>query len=360
MTTRTPTPANRLGLDYAAEATRFDSFGGRIIDVHTHINGARASEIYARAARQYGIGKTYSMSRYEEIDNVRAALGDTVRFIAVPDFWDKDNRRHAFGAGFLERIRQWHAEGSRIVKFWVAPRSRDYGKEAGDPGLMLLDRPERIEAMELATSLGMMFMVHVADPNTWFSTKYTDASFYGTKASQYEPLEVVLDRFTQPWIAAHMGGWPEDLDFLTGLLERHDNLHLDSSATKWMVRELSAQPREELLAFLQRFRGRILFGSDIVTTDEHLDADDENEMQAKASSEEEAYDLYASRYWALRTMFDTDYEGESPIADPDLAMVDPARDPMDAPPLVGKSLPTDVLRDLYFEAAEALLGVHAP
>ncbi|MHC4590503.1 MAG: hypothetical protein ACYTAQ_14535 [Planctomycetota bacterium] len=40
-----------------------------------------------------------------------------------------------------------------------------------------------------------------------------------------------------------------------------------------------------------------------------------------ASSPQEAFDLYASRYWALRTLFETDHVGPSPIADPDLALV---------------------------------------
>jgi hypothetical protein len=70
-----------------------------------------------------------------------------------------------------------------------------------------------------------------------------------------------------------------------------------------------------------------------------------------ASSPEEAFDLYASRYWALRTMFETGYLGESNIADPDLAMVDPARhDAMSAPTLRGLALPAPALRTLYHDA----------
>ena len=122
---------------------------------------------------------------------------------------------------------------------------------------MLLDAPHRIDAMETGAGLGMYFMAHIADPDTWFKTKYADSSFYGTKLDQYEPFERMLDRFTQPWIAAHMGGWPEDLEFLTGLLERHDNLYLDTSATKWIVREISKHPRTQVIDFLTRFRGRI-------------------------------------------------------------------------------------------------------
>jgi len=362
MTSTPPTrnatsPANRLGLDYAAEARRLPAPPVPIIDVHSHVNGGAAVSIYRRAAELYGITLTYTMTKLEDVDVVREGLDGRARFIAVPDYWATDDRKWHMGPGYVERIAAYHAHGSRIAKFWAAPRGIDYAIEMGEPDFMRLDAPHRIDAMQAARDLGMIFMTHVADPDTWFRARYTDASVYGTKAQQYEPFEMLLERFDQPWIAAHMGGWPEDLDFLTGLLDRHPNLWLDTSATKWMVRELSLHTRDDLLAFLTRFRGRIMFGSDIVTADEHLDAATEgNENNAKAATADEAFDLYAGRYWALRTMFETDYKGESPIADPDLAMVDPNRfSDLDAPPLTGKSLPPDILRSLYHDAAHDLL-----
>ena len=353
----TATPANRLGLDYEAEASRMPPPPAPIIDVHTHVNGLAAAKIYRRAAELYGVGLTYSMTRLEELEAVREILGGRVRFIAVPDYWAGKDREHHVGRGYVDRIAKYHALGARIAKFWAAPRARDYAEEMGKPDFLRLDAPHRIEAMEAARDLGMIFMTHVADPDTWFSARYADASRYGTKAQQYEPLEELLDRFTQPWIAAHLGGWPENLEFLTGLLERHDNLWLDTSAAKWMIRELGRHTRSDVLGFLRRFAGRILFGSDIVSADEHLaSGEGKRETDAKAASAEEAFDLYASRYWALRTMFETDHRGESPIADPDLAMCDPDRyTEMDAPALRGHALPADVLRSVYQDAAHALL-----
>lgn len=358
-TSRAPrSRANRLCLDYVAEAERLGPPPAPIIDVHSHINGAAAAAIYAGVAERYGIALTYSMTQLTEAHAVRDVLGERVRFIAVPNYFDEP-RRHHLGRGFIEAIEAFHGLGARVAKFWAAPRATDYAIELGDPDFMRLDAPHRIDAMQAAHDLGMYFMTHVADPDTWFSTRYTDASRYGTKRQQYEPLEALLERFDQPWIAAHMGGWPEDLEFLTGLLERHDNLYLDTSATKWMVRALSRQPRSALHRLLDRFRGRVLFGSDIVTSDDHLrptPEDDDAGAPPPASSPDEAADLYASRYWALRTLFETRYVGQSPIADPDLAMVDPQRwGPDDAPALVGKALPADLLASVYHDAAAALL-----
>jgi hypothetical protein len=155
-----------------------------------------------------------------------------------------------------------------------------------------------------------------------------------------------------------MGGWPEDLDFLSGLLTRYPHLYLDASATKWMVRELSKYSASEIEDFLTRWSGRIMFGSDVISSDDHLQhtAQADNEMAKKASSPDEAFDLYASRYWALRKLWETGYDGESPIADPDLHLVDPEKHTeLDAPRLRGKSLEPEVVKMLYHDAAHDLL-----
>jgi len=348
--------SNRFGWDYQALSATFPFRFPRIVDIHSHIVGGKAAEIYQRVARQYGITMTFSMTPLPYVDPVKKVLGDSVHFIAVPEWHDPDPER-AFGPRFIQTMEKFYELGSRVVKFWSAPRGIDIGYRANNPALLKIDAPHRIESMKRATELGMIMMAHVGDPDTWFATRYTDSLRYGTKREQYVGFERALDQFPTPWIAAHMGGWPEDLNFLDGMLERHPNLYLDSSATKWMVRELSKHSREELLGFMTRWKGRVLFGSDIVTNDDHLIPETTgNEMADKAGSAEQAYDLYASRYWALRTMFETDFSGESPIADPDLALVNPARySPLDAPRLEGKSFPEELLHVFYYQAVETLM-----
>lgn len=350
-------PSNRLGLDYAAESARFPKLGYGIIDVHAHVNGLEASTLWAPIAKAYGVERTFSMSRVEDIPSLRERHGDILEFIAFPDFMHAD-RREGHGDGYLRRIERYREHGVRMVKFWNAPRITELAAEAGDPLLFDLGSPARLEQMKLAERLGMMCMVHVADPDTWFATRYRDAARYGAKLDHYVPLRRALDRFAMPWIAAHMGGFPEDLAFLDALLEAHPNLHLDTSATKWMVRELGRHPRDEIVSFLTKWRGRILFGTDTVTTDDHLRAGDKaSEMAKKATSRESALDLYASRYWALRMMWEGEGACASPISDPDLNMVAPDRHtPLDAPPLRGLALPADLLRTLYRDAAVKLFA----
>lgn len=354
------TPANRLGLDYRAEAQKLGEPVVPIIDAHAHINGNHAARVYKEVCDLYGIERVYSQTQLAQAQGVKEVLGDRVRFVAIPEYMHKD-RAWAFTEGFLENLEKWYAMGARMVKFWGAPRLREYADSIGLPveEIVPFDSPWRMKIAHRAKELGMSLMVHVADPDTWFATKYADASIYGTKKEQYESLHRLLEKTGMNCLGSHMGGYPEDLGFLSELLDRHPGLILDTSATKWMIRELSKQPTGELVSFLNKYEGRIVFGSDIVTHDEHLattDPDNPSFGNQLASSQHEAFELYASRYWALRTMLETGYRGESNIADPDLEMCDPARfGPLDAPPLHGHALDKSMLWALYRGACEGTL-----
>ncbi|MBX3357993.1 MAG: amidohydrolase family protein [Phycisphaeraceae bacterium] len=351
--------ANRLGLDYRIEASRLGLPVTPIIDIHAHLAGAKAPAIHLEAARLFGVRRIYSMTQRPGAAVVRDALGDAVRFIAFPSWADPDKNR-AHRAGYVQEIELFRRDlGSRILKIWASPRLREVVPDLaqstwGATDLAEVDSAWRVKACEVGERLGMMFMIHVADPDTWFASRYSDARRFGTKRQQYEGFERMLDRFSNPWIAAHMGGWPEDLEFLGGMLARHPNLYLDTSATKWIVRELGRHPRAQTAEFFAKWTGRILFGSDIVSTDDHLQPAKAttSPMADLASSAEEAFDLYASRYLALRTMFETTFDGDSPIADPDLMMMDPDRfNAMSAPRLVGLGLAPTLLQTLYSGAA---------
>lgn len=352
-----PNPNNRQGLDFRLEAERLGAPPCPIIDVHAHVSGSHAARIYAEVAGNFGVQRVHSMTQLEDVPHVKEVLGDRVQFTAVPN-WNDPDRRWAHGVDFLARIERFHELGSRMVKLFAAPRLKDVEIELGEPGLFQLDSPMRREIANLAEQLGMMIMTHVADPDTWFRVKYVDAELYGTKREQYVPLERMLESYDVPWIAAHMGGSPEDLTFLDELLERHVNLHLDTSACKWMLRELGSQGTDDVRGFLDKWRGRVLFGSDIVTSDAHLQvSSNENETEAKSSGAVQAFDLYSSRYWSLRKMFEGEGSFESPIVDPDLHMVDPtAHAPTDSPKVRCHAIDPEILMDLYHDAAANLLG----
>lgn len=326
--------ANRLGLDYRVEASRlfYDAAANPIIDCHTHIRDLEAARLFFEVADWFGIGKVWSMTQLEEIDAIREVYGPRIDFIAVPNYFS-DDWEHVMGADFLRRIEGFAARGVRVCKFWAAPRGLDRHPH------MRLDAGPKREAMKLARQLGMTLMVHVADPDTWFAHKYTDAQKYGSKRQQYERLAAAIEAFPDAvWWAAHMAGSPEDLDFLQKLLDRYPQLVVDTSAAKWMVRELSRHP-ERFADFCRRNVGRVMFGTDIVADVAAMSAD-----------------LFASRFWALRTLLETDYDGPSPIVDPDLAMVDPSLPPDATAHLRGAGLDAATLRAIYHDTAAKLLS----
>jgi len=342
--------ANRLGLDYAAEAASF-SYPGPIIDIHTHISSPASAAVYLDVAARFGVVRTWTMTGLEKARRVRGFAGDRIEFICVPDYAKRDEPG-TFTTQWLRDIEAFRAElGSRIIKFWAAPRGLDL---AGGPDSPLrLDSPIRLEGMKLAYDLGYrVFMTHVGDPDTWFATTYADATKYGTKSDQFVALERLMDQYDDvTWIGAHMSGNPEDLDFVQGLLDRHPNYLVDTSATKWMVRELSKHP-QRFAEFCRANPGRVLFGTDIVANDENVarqPGDDEHKP--------DGFDLYASRYWALRTLLETGYDGPSPIVDPDLQLIDPSTDPKSTATLRGCGLSGGLLGDIYYHNAAKLLGL---
>lgn len=357
--TRPITDANRLGLDYALEATSF-GYDGPIIDIHTHISSPRAAELFLDVADAYGIERCWTMTGSGNVqpilDSLPTEREGRIQFICVPDF-TKREEPNTFTTGWLKDIEDFYALGSRIIKYWAGPRGLDF--EPGPESPMRLGSPIRRRGMQLAYDLGYrVFMTHVADPDTWFQTAYADASKYGTKLDQYKPLEELLDQYHDvTWIGAHMGGYPEDLDWLHDFLQRHPNYILDCSATKWQVRELSRDP-QRFAQFVEANPGRILFGSDIVAWPTNTDPpqQDADNPDIPVDQPDHGFDLYASRYWALRTMLETDYAGPSPIVDPDLHKVDPSVDPKATARLCGASLNAAQLKDIYHDAAAAVLS----
>ena len=325
--------ANRLGLDYRHEAAMLP-WTSPIIDAHIHIWGLQAARDYFRIADWFGITEAWSQTPLQEVPAIKAAFGDRVHFVAVPDYSKRDDPA-TFPTKWFDSIEQFADLGAKMIKFWSAPRGRDIHPS------MTLDSPERQHAMKIAHGAGMMFMVHIADPDTWFATHYKDSNKYGTKDSQYLALERLLDQYGDvKWLAAHMCGMPENLDRLQQMLDRHPNLYVDTSATKWMVRELSKHG-DRLTDFIRHNTGRVLWGTDIVASDGHY----------KMAGD----DQYASRFWAMRTLFETDYDGLSPIVDPDLSMIDPSLPRESVAMLKGIKLDPTTLQSLYYDTTKAVL-----
>jgi len=316
-----PPDWNRTGVDYRAPMPR-PKIRGKFIDFHCHLFAARHGPAWFEAADHFGIDMFFSMAPFEECLSIQRMYGNRVRFIAVPKWMEVGPN---WVDEWLQRLEMFYNVGSRILKFHFAPgtlASRNWK----------IDDPRFHRIMDEATSRGMMIMSHVGDPDTWYHGKYAaDVSKYGRREEHYRAWEGLLERYKDHvWIGAHLGGNPEDFGRLQALLDKFPKLHLDCSATRWMVREIS-QRRDAAREFFVRNQDRILFGSDQVS------GDDRN------------YDFYASRFWCHRKLWETANLVPSPIVDPDLP---PDRQPV----LRGLALPDGVLQKLYHDNAVRLMA----
>jgi predicted TIM-barrel fold metal-dependent hydrolase len=339
----TPPEHNVTGHDYG-DRTQFRYSGPPILDIHAHVLRTRPNdpptgpppmsgpgatttqvELMLDVAREFSILRTWSMCPPEDIPPLREKLGDRIAFNGMINKAKLDEPDDEV----FRRLDQFLENGVDMIKFWSAPRGRDRG--------LFVDAPWRIEAAKRARAAGVrIVMVHVGDPDVWFRNQYADTAKFGTKSEQYTGLERMMDLFPDlTWIGAHMGGDPEHPDHLQALLERYPNYFIDTSATKWQVREVSPR-RDAIRALLCRFPDRFLFGSDLVTR-ENL-----------------AREHYVSRYWCQRILWETAWEGRSPIADPDYQSEPggPA-----TPPLHGLRLPGAVLAKIYHFNARRLLNL---
>jgi len=318
----TPQPPefNQTGCDYCAPVPR-PKVRGPVIDAHNHLLAARHAPIWLKAARHYGIDLFWTMGPLEEMVIVQREYPGKFHFIAVPNWraalFDYDD--------WMRRIEAFYNIGSRIIKFHMAPATMA-GRNVS------FDSPPVRKIMADARARGMILMSHVGDPEIWYRGKYaTDVKKYGLRDRHYEMWEHTLESFRDwPWIGAHLGGNPEDLIRVQSLLDRFPNLYLDSSATRWIVREISSR-REQAREFMIRNQDRILFGSDQVSEDNR------------------DFDFLASRWWCHRKLWETAHIGCTPIIDPDL--------PADQQPLLrGLALPDEVLQKLYHDNAVKLLA----
>ena len=295
---------------------------GAVIDWHTHLLAARHARDWFAAADHYGIDTFVTMTPLEEALALYRHHPRRLHFIAIPrwqesgPFWLDE---------WMRRIEAFHNLGSRVVKFHMAPGTMATRK-------WRLDSPQMRRLLDEAVARGMILMSHVGDPDTWYHGKYAaDAAKFGTRDEHYAMWESVLRAYrAHPWVGAHLGGNPEDLPRLQRLLDDYPNLYLDCSATRWMVREISAR-RDQARKFFIRNADRILFGTDQVSGDDR------------------GFDFLASRFWSHRKLWETAYTGPSPIFDPDL--------PEDQQPQVrGLALPDQVLQKLYHDNAVQLLA----
>jgi predicted TIM-barrel fold metal-dependent hydrolase len=162
------------------------------------------------------------------------------------------------------------ARGLKVLK--------DLGLQDRDASgkLFPVDDPRLDPIWEECGRLGIPVAIHTADPEAFFEPADGANELYEALAgnptwafsdrSKFPPFRELLDEQVRlfarhpktTFIALHMASWPENLDYVSQLLERHPNVFVEFGARQ---QELGRQPRRTKRLFMD-YQDRILFGTD--------------------------------------------------------------------------------------------------
>lgn len=306
----------------------------KIWDAHIHIWDAGDFSEFEKWA------DVYEVQRYTGIaaPDVKRTLeqggkADKITFafyLPIDAFAHHDTHR------LLSAVEEAREHEYALVKMWFGPRFLDFSR-ADKPFAISLPAFDqvfsRIEEYELPID------IHVADPDIWYERKYLDVKRYRTKRQAIDEFIAVLERHPRlRTISVHFGSLPEpeNLPLLASMLDKYNNLYIDTASTKWMVRELGREPREAR-KFIVKYQKRILFASD---------------LSVGWGDRTESY--YAERYWAQRLFWETDVENV-PLPFPDEDGENRATT------INGLALPHNVLENLYWRNARNFFSkTHGP
>jgi predicted TIM-barrel fold metal-dependent hydrolase len=175
-------------------------------------------------------------------------------------------------AGEIELARKVGARGIKVLKTLGL-----YLREPPNTGtLVKIDDPRFDPMWEAAGALKMPVAIHTSDPEAFFQPidKYNerfeelnahpDWSFHGRdfppSRELHEARSRVMARHPKTqFICLHVAV-SEDLGYVSELLDRHPNMHVEIGAR---IGELGRQPRASR-RFFERYQDRILFGTDAV------------------------------------------------------------------------------------------------
>ena len=186
----------------------------------------------------------------------------------------------------------------------------------------------------------MPVAIHVGDPEAFFLpvdrynerfeelNNHPDWSFYGKDFPAFADILAARDRVfarhsKTTFVALHVGHWSENLKAVGEMLDKFPNVRVEIAAR---IGELGRQPRTSA-RFFDKYQDRILFGTD---------ADPRTVL---------AQDMYRIYYRFLET--EDEYFDYAPSPIP----------PQGRWRIYGLGLPESILRKVYHENAERVLGV---
>ncbi|MFX0107633.1 MAG: amidohydrolase family protein, partial [Candidatus Hodarchaeota archaeon] len=256
-------------------------YTGPIFDTHTHGIDTESLDLMVSIQKRFGVEKCvlichspgimrYAKKKYPGLFVFAKYFSGTMRFTE--------------GVHSIAReIRSIREEGYHLAKMQSAPMMR--GRARVGPEDLRLHEDGMAPMFEALQEEDLKFILHVSDPDTYYTQRYTDKTTYSTKERDLAELEGVLARYYNlQFQIAHFASQPEArrLGNLARWFETYSNFNIDTSSARWMSRELSKNPADSK-EFIEKYSSRIQFGTDCVGF-----TDDVN--------------YYEGRYSALRTL----------------------------------------------------------
>lgn len=214
---------------------------------------------------QWGDALKKEIARYQEPHPGRFAVFTGIEYDAM--------KRDDFPKVLLDRFKEAVAAGARGLKVWkpLGLTARDSKEE-----LIAPNDPRLHDLFAAAGELGLPVLIHVADPVAFFDPLdcnnerweelhgHRDWHFHGP---QFPPFMKIMEQFEDlvrahpktSFIGAHVGCYPENLQWVDRMLSSYPNFHVDISAR---LGELGRVPYSARDLFLKH-ADRILFGTDI-------------------------------------------------------------------------------------------------
>jgi len=221
-----------------------------------------------------------------------------------------------------------------------------YLRDGGPQGPLVHVDDARFDPMwEACGGLGLPVAMHVGDPEAFFLpidrfneryeelNAHPDWSFYGRDFPSFKDILTARDRVfarhpKTTFVALHVGHWAENLQAVGEMLDKFPNVHVETAAR---IGELGRQPRTAA-RFFDRYQDRILFGTDAIP------------LGTETPQQVFGEDLYRIYYRFLET--EDEYFDYAPARLP----------PQGRWRIYGLGLPDQILRKVYHENAERILG----
>lgn len=258
-----------------------------VVDVHSHVNDAARIDEHMDPRRVLEVMNNTNVKTIVILtgmwgDKLQAVIDEMVkpypgRFMVFTQIdWSRIDDAN-FSQEMVEQLEDAVRRGARGLKVL-----KDLGLAVRDKtGKLIAVDDARLDPIwEECGRLGIPVSIHVTDPEAFFHrvddaneryeelTEHPDWSFYGPQFPSKESILAARGRvFSRhpktTFVALHVANWPENLDYVTGMLEEYPNVMVEFGARQ---AELGRQPRRATEFFL-KFQDRIMFGTDNEVTE---------------------------------------------------------------------------------------------